>query len=361
MSKSRIALVTETFYPSVDGTTTTVRSVADRLIDAGHEVLIVAPAPGLASYRRSRVARIRSVGTSHGGGRGTQIRTALDRFAPDVVHVTSPGTIGRKALKQARLLGLSTLVAQQTPVPNTLADPWLTTVAARADRVLVTAPWQGKAIGALGVQTHLWVPGVDRDTFAPDRRDAYLHDRWARVGKSDGPLVVVGFVGALRKRHDVRRLAELAAVPGIRLVVAGDGPQRTWLADRLPRAKFTGPLGTGDLAVAIASFDLLVHPGEQLTCAHALREAAASGVPVVAMRSGGAPEVVANLDTGLLVDPSDPRGFGNAVAALAADSRRALLGSEARRRLTRTWADAVAELTDVHYPAVASPQLHPAA
>lgn len=355
MTALRITLVTESFYPQVDETTPTVRHAAHELIRLGHTVQLIAPAPGLTSYRHHEVARIRS------GGRGAQIRAALERFGPDVVHVTSPGPIGRRALKQARQLGLPTLVSQQTPVPAAVADAWLSRVAARADRVVVTAPWQGKALGALGVTTHLWRPGVDLDTFSPDRRDAGLHDRWARVGRPDGPRVVVGFAGELRRRYDVRRLAELAAVPAIRPVIIGDGPQRAWLADRLPEAKLTGTLSSGDLAVAIASLDVLVHPAERLTCAHALRAAAASAVPVVAMRSGGAPDVVTHLETGLLVDPTDQRGLAEAVAALAGDSRRSLLGREARAQQQRTWADAVADLLDEHYPALRQPTLHPAA
>lgn len=357
----RIALVTESFYPAVDGSTTTVRHVADRLIARGHQVLIVAPAPGLTAYRSSRVARIRPVATTGGGGRGTQIRHALRRFVPDLVHVTSPGAIGRRALKQARLLGLPTLVSQQTPVSGALADAWLATIADRADRILATAPWMTKALGALGADAQLWLPGVDRDAFSPERRDPALHDHWARAGKPGGPLVVAGFVGGLHKRHDVRRLVDLAGLPGLRLVVVGDGPQRGHLSERLPGAKLTGPMGTADLAVAIASMDVVVHPGERLTCAHALREAAASGVPVVAMRSGGAPAVVRHLETGLLADPADRHGFRDAVAAVAADSRRSLLGAHAREVVTRTWDDAVGELLETHYPAVLSPELEPAA
>ena len=124
---------------------------------------------------------------------------------------------------------------------------------------------------------------------------------------------MVGFVGSLEARHGVRRLAELASVPGIRPVVIGDGSLRRWLSSRLPQAKLTGALETGDLTVALASLDLLVHPGEHETCCHALREAAASGTPVVAPRSGGAPHVVRNLETGLLYDAADPHGLRRAV------------------------------------------------
>ena len=55
----RIALVTESFYPATDGTTTTLKAVADRLVDTGHQVMVVAPGPGIGSYRGCPVVRIR--------------------------------------------------------------------------------------------------------------------------------------------------------------------------------------------------------------------------------------------------------------------------------------------------------------
>jgi phosphatidylinositol alpha 1,6-mannosyltransferase len=118
----------------------------------------------------------------------------------------------------------------------------------------------------------------------------------------------------------------------------------------MPGAKFTGALGTGDLTVALASLDLLVHPGERETCCHALREAAASGVPAVAPCSGGAPDVVRHLETGLLYDPADPHGMTRAVAAVAADRHRALLGGRGRDLASgRDWRVAVDELVARHY------------
>ena len=164
---------------------------------------------------------------------------------------------------------------------------------------------------------------------------------------SDGERVVVGYVGGLHKRHGVRRLAELASVVGIRLVIVGAGSQRGWLEARLPGAKFTGPLQTGDLTVALPTLDVLVHPGEHETCCHVLREAAASGVPVVAPRAGGAPDVVRHLETGLLYDPADPKDFRRAVESVVADRHRALLGQRARELSTRTWTEAVADLAQV--------------
>lgn len=345
MAHRRIAIVTESFYPAVDGATTTVKHVADRLIDTGHEVMIVAPEPGLLTYRRSRVARIRALDRP-----GSQVRSALASFDPDLVQVHSPGALGRKALKHARQWGAVTLTVQQSPLRDLTADYWKAKVADRSDLVLTTCRWMRDELGELGVDAPVWRPGVDTDAFAPHLRDDWLHGRWARARSPEGPLVVVGFVGSLHRSHGVRRLVEAAQVRGTRLVVIGDGPQRDWLVERLPGARFTGALGTGDLAVALASLDVLVHPGEELTCGHALREGAASGVPVVAPRAGGVTDVVRHLETGLLYDPRQERGLRNALAAVVGDRHRALLGEHARiAARQRSWTAAVDELVARHH------------
>lgn len=348
----RIALVTETFYsgcPAVDSTTTTLTATADRLVDLGHTVRIIAPGPGLASYRGCDVVRVRPLEPT-----GGQIRAAIDSFEPDLVQAASPRFVGRKALKHARRRGIATLVVEQSPVLDLAADYWRAKVADRADTLLVTAPWMVDRVAELGAGAALWEPGVDPRAFNPTLRDPWLHDSWARARAKDGGHVVVGYVGSLEKRHGVRRLAELADLRGARLVVIGEGSEREWLAKRLPGARFTGPLQTGDLTVALPTLDLLVHPGELETDCHALREAAASGVPTVAPRAGGAADVVRHLETGLLYDPTDSRDLRRAVAAVAGDRRRGLLGEAGRElALRRTWVDAVDELVGTYYPAPA--------
>lgn len=353
-----IALVTEAFYPAVDGTTTTVKAIADRLIDTGHEIRVVAPGPGLSSYRCSDVVRVRPLDPT-----GAQVRAALESFEPDLVHVTSPGAVGRKALKHARRLGIPTLTVEQSPVLDLTSDYWGAKVAARSDSVLVTSQWMVERLADFGFSAGLWAPGVDTAAFTPALRDQWLHADWARSRSKAGPQVVVGFVGSLHRRHGVRRLAELATIPGIRPVVIGDGPQREWLRSRLPEARFTGTLATGDLSVALPSLDLLVHPGERETCSHVLREAAASSVPVVAPRSGGAVDVVCAMETGLLYDAADPNGLRRAVAAVAADTQRGLLGVRARELAgARSWMFAVDELVSQHHrPLVDRSALAPSA
>ncbi|MBF4161759.1 glycosyltransferase [Nocardioides acrostichi] len=345
----RVQIVTESFYPAVDGSTTTVRNVADQLIDAGHEVALVAPAPGLGRYRASRVTRVSPLAKP-----GAQVRAAIDAFAPDALLCVSPSHapagLGRRALKHAAHAGVRSVLLQTSPVADLAWDYWRAKVADRADEVVVTAQWLADAMAAKGVEAQVWRPGVDIRAFDPGLRDPWLHRHWSR-GERGKPAVVVGFVGSLRRRHGVRDLAALADVTGIRLVIMGAGPQRDWLAVRLPGAKVTGTLGTSDLTVALASLDLLVHPGRTETCCHALREAGASGVPVVAPRAGGAPETVRHLESGLLYDPAEPRGLADAVRALAADRHRSLLGAHGREAAAgRTWTAAVEDLWPVLAP-----------
>ena len=336
------------------GATTTVKSVADHLLARGHEVLFVAPGPGLGTYKSSRVVRVSPVAKP-----GAPVREALQQFRPDAVLVVSPDRLGRKALKHARKLGAHTVVVQQSPVPDALADFWVTKVAMRADRVLVATSWMADRLAALGVRAELWSPGVDTAAFSPALRDERLHAVWARSDKQPQGLVVVGYAGTLTKSHGVRHLPALNGVPAVRLVVIGDGPQRQWLRDRMPRAAFVGPLGTGDLAVALASLDVLVHPGEQEASGHALREGAASGLPIVAPRSGAALDLVRPLETGLLYRPGDAHALAEAVSSVAADPRRRLLGERARELvLPHDWACAVDEIVGRITGALDPPTTH---
>ena len=341
----RVALVTDAFLPVRDERTTTVRQVADRLIDTGHQVRILAPGPGLTSYRGAPVTRIGTWARL-----GHQLRTALEEQRPDLVHVTSPDTVGRSALKQARRLELPTVVVEQAAVPRFAPDYWREGVAERADRLVVTSRWMRDVLVDQDLVAHLWEPGVDTDAFHPRLRSDELHGRWSRAGSPDGPDVVVGYAGPLHKRHGVRRLRHLAGLRGVRLVVIGDGPQRGWLSTHVPGAVVLPAMGTGDLGVALASLDVFVHPGRKETCAHALRAASASGVPVVAHRAGGALDVVRHLETGLFSDTPDGEGLRLAVRAVAGDRHRVLLGRAGRWHAEhRGWPQAVDELVRQHY------------
>ena len=235
----RIALVTESFFPAVGGTDVTVKVVTDRLVDSGHEVVLIAPGAGACDVPTQ--PRGAGPAAREAGG---QVRDALTDLAPDLVLVTSPGTVGRKALKYARRLGIATLVIEQSPVLDLTSDYWRAKVADRADTLLVTSRWMVERVAGFGADAGLWTPGVDTSAYAPQLRDPWLHARWSRARSRGGPLVVVGIAG-VRSRQDVRRLADVAAVPGIRPVAVGDVPQLERLRARLPGRRLHRPARHG--------------------------------------------------------------------------------------------------------------------
>lgn len=369
----RVAIVTESFLPLVNGVVNSVRHVVDHLIENGHQALIIAPGRGLADYRGVRVVRVRSVAvpmykTFPMGLPDRQVKEALAEFKPDVVHLASPIALGWLGLRAARRLGIPTVAIYQTDIPGYLRQynlpgeaacaKWVARIHRRSTRTLVPSASAHAQLEALAVPNlHVWGRGVDLDLFGPRHRDRDLHDAWARVGKRNGDHVVVGYVGRLAAEKQVRRLRELGDVPGIRLVVVGDGPEMGWLKKELPVAKFTGTLTGVELATAFASLDVFVHTGQNETFCQTIQEAQASGVPVVAPAKGGPLDLIHPEHTGLLYDPADGSSLRQAVQRLMLDDTlRANLATNGLARVsTRTWANVIDELITEHYIGVIGP------
>lgn len=363
----KVAIVTESFLPQVNGVVNSVRHVVDHLVDNGHEALIIAPGPGLGDYRGVRIIRARSVAVPlyrsfPMGLPDRSVEEALAEFKPDVVHLASPIALGWIGLRAARKLGIPTVAVYQTDIPGFLRQynvpgeaacaKWVGRIHKRSTRTLVPSRSAYTQLEGLGVPNlHVWGRGVDLDLFGPANRNRELHDKWARTGKKNGDLVVVGYVGRLAAEKQVRRLREIAAVPGTRLVVVGDGPEMKWLRKKLPEAKFTGLLTGVELATAFASLDVFVHTGENETFCQTIQEAQASGVPVVAPAKGGPLDLVQHEHTGMLYDPSDPDSLRHAVHQLAVDDTlRADIAAHGLARVAhRTWHDVVDELISTHY------------
>ncbi len=141
-------------------------------------------------------------------------------------------------------------------------------------------------------------------------------------------------------------LAGVADIPGVKLVVVGDGPAKEALGKLIPRAVFTGLKTGSELHELVASFDVFVHPGGNETFSQAVQEALASGVPVVAAAAGGPLDLVRDGRTGLLYPAHDRAAMRGAVEELAADPETAAAdgrggprvgrGPHLERRLRRT-------------------------
>lgn len=359
----KVAIVTESFLPLVNGVVNSVRQVVDHLVDHGHEALVVAPGPGPDDYRGVRVVRVRSVAVPRYrsfplGLPDRHLEAALAEFAPDVVHLASPIVLGWSGLRAARRLHVPTVAVYQTDIPGYLRQygfpgeaacaKWVARLHQRATRTLVPSRAAHDQLRALGVDNlHRWGRGVDLGLFDPAARSDELRAEWG----ASADEVVVGYVGRIAPEKQVRRLASLADVPGTRVVVVGDGPEASYLRQELPAATFTGMLTGPDLAAAFASLDVFVHTGLHETFCQTIQEAQASGVAVVAPAVGGPLDLVEHARTGLLYDASDPRALLDAVLRLAADGdlRRQLAAHGLARVADRSWARVVDELVEQHY------------
>jgi phosphatidylinositol alpha 1,6-mannosyltransferase len=164
--------------------------------------------------------------------------------------------------------------------------------------------------------------------------------------------VLVGFVGRLAVEKQVDLLADASRLPGVRLVVVGDGPAAGALRRSLPGAVFVGVRHGAQLARLYASMDVFAHTGPYETFGQAVQEAMASGLPVVAPAAGGPIDLVDHGRTGYLVPPFEAAGFTAAVARLGGSAElRLAFGSAGRAAIEgRSWSAVGDELIG-HYRA----------
>jgi phosphatidylinositol alpha 1,6-mannosyltransferase len=362
----RIVMVAESFLPQINGVANTVRHVADRLLARGHELLIIAAGPGPDTYRDVPVLRARSFGIPGYkefpvGLPDPSIERAMAEFRPDLVHLASPFIIGAYGLRSARKLGLPTVAVFQTDIAGfarqypwfAAADRgvwrWVRRVHSRADRTLAPSTASVQQLVQGGVpRVHLWGRGVNLDLFDPAHRD----ESWRREISPDGKPIV-GYVGRLAAEKKVRRLAELSDLD-CRIVVVGDGPDRSALEGALPTATFLGMRRGADLAAIFAGLDVFVHTGEHETFCQTIQEAQASGVATVGPAAGGPLDLIRPGSTGLLFEPGQPGSLRAAVETLLGDpAARARMAANGLQRVqSRTWPAVVDDLVDRHYTEV---------
>ena len=372
----RVAIITESFPPDVNGVAHCVVRVAELLAAQGHQPLVIAPTPPRTKRSRHEdtepgpfpypVVRVRAVPlpgypSFRLGLPGRRMRNALIKHRTEVVHLASPVVLGAHGAAVAKRLGLPTVAVFQTDLPSyayayrlgrageAVAWRWLRGIHNRAARTL--APSTVTATGLLGrgiANVWLWGRGVDTVRFDPARRSAQI-----RADLAPGGELIAGYVGRLAPEKHVEVLAGITALPGVRLVIVGAGPTEASLRQQMPDAVFLGERRGDELAAIYASFDVFVHSGPYETFGQTLQEAAASGLPVVAPAAGGPLDLIDDGVTGYLVPPGDPDAFAAAVARLAADpAARTAFGAAGRRKvLSRSWPALTEELIG-HYAAV---------
>jgi phosphatidylinositol alpha 1,6-mannosyltransferase len=292
---------------------------------------------------------------------GSGLRAALTGHGTELVHLASPFMLGGGGAFVASRLRLPMVAVYQTDMPSYArayrfgpagqVAAWrrVRRIHNAADRTLAPSTAAAASLHAHGIQqVWLWGRGVDTVRFDPAKRSEQLRAELAPNGE-----VLAGYVGRLAPEKRTELLAQVAMLPGVRLVIVGSGPAEAAARRAMPAAVFLGQRQGEELARIYASLDVFVHSGPHETFGQTLQEAAASGLPVVAPAAGGPIDLVGNGVTGFLVPPYDPGALADAVARLAADPRlRASQGRAARQRvLGRTWTALGDELIG-HYEAV---------
>ena len=337
----RVAIITESFPPEVNGVAHCVVQVAQLLAAGGHQPLVIAPRPRANQPPRAGqdsravpypVVRVPAVPlpgypSFRLGLPSREMRHALLRHRTEVVHLASPVMLGAYGAALASRLGLPAVAVFQTDLPSyahayrlgrpgeAVAWRWLRRIHNHAARTL--APSTVTATGLLGRgirDVWLWGRGVDTARFDPARRSTQI-----RAVLAPGGELIAGYVGRLAPEKHVELLAGITALPGMRLVIVGAGPAEATLRQQMPGAVFLGERRGDELAAIYASLDVFVHSGPYETFGQTLQEAAASGLPVVAPAAGGPLDLVQDGVTGYLVPPGDAGAFPAAVARLAAD------------------------------------------
>lgn len=365
----RVAVVSESFLPTTNGVTTSVRKVLDHLHAEGHEAMVIVPAAGAppeyAGFAVHQVPAIAyrqfPVGLPH-----PMVARLIADFAPDVIHAASPFLLGAQALAAGVRQGIPSVAIFQTDVAGYARRNRLgaaTGVAWRivrrihdgADLTLVPSSASMADLRAAGIdRLASWGRGVDLETYHPRRRTEpatiALREQLAPRGET-----VIGYVGRLAPEKQVERFAELRGLANVRLAIVGDGPSSASVARALRGMPVTmlGSLSGPALAVAYASFDVFAHTGTEETFGQTIQEAHASGLPVVAPRAGGPIDLIDDGTDGVLYDPDVAGALRAAIEPFVDDPAvRSRMGEAGRRRvLGRSWHAICSELVG-HYEAV---------
>jgi glycosyltransferase involved in cell wall biosynthesis len=379
----RIAYVTETWFPSINGVVTRLAATVSELAGRGHEVLVVAPhVSGSGDWSEPAGATVRHVpsvglpfiyGGQPWGLPLPRVVGLLDRFAPDLIHAVCPTLLGWAGVLHARLRGLPLVCSYHTHVARYahyyhlgFAERPVWALIRRAHRQahvnLAASEESRDELQAHGVRdVGVWRGGVDLGLFHPREASAEMRARLTG-GHPERRLCI--YVGRLAAEKGVDRLLPLAVAGGDQHVaLVGDGPAKAELEQAFAgaQATFPGRLRGRELAAAYASADVFVFPSTTDTLGLVMLEAMASGLPVVAAHSPASRSLLDRAPAGGLFEPGDAEGLVATVRRwVGAPLDRRYLAEEARRTVT-TWGSATSELLNEYERAIVLAGRHAAA
>ena len=350
----RVAVVTETYPPEINGVAATIARVVDGMHERGHELQVVRPRQDAADAgggdERLTHALMRGLPIPRYPQlkMGLPSKRALVRLwttrRPDVVHIVTEGPLGWSALQAATQLKLPVVSDFRTNFHAYsshygiawLRNPIMVYLRKFHNRTASTmVPTEGlrSELAASGFKRLRVVSrGVDTRLFDPLRRSESLREQWGA-----GPqTMVVMCVGRLAPEKNLGTLLNAfqsmrADAPQVRLVLVGDGPDMPRLMQRCPDAVFSGLRRGEDLATHYASADVFLFPSITETFGNVVPEAMASGLAVVGYDYAAAGQLIRHGENGLLAQYDDGEALTAVARRLAGNLPRArALGAQAR-------------------------------
>lgn len=328
----RIAVVTETWPPEVNGVALTLSRLIQELSQRQHTIQLIRPrqARHEAETHREGWSELLIKGMpiprypdlKWGFPSKKSLIQAWSHQRPDVVHIATEGPLGWSALQAARVLRLPVTSDFRTNFQSYsqhygvgwLQKPIVAYLRKFHNRTLCTmVPTHAmhEQLKTLGFQNlQVVARGVDTRLFTPDKRSAELRSAW----QADEQTLVLLSVGRLaaEKNLDLTVKTYQALKQNqrhVKLVFCGDGPYRAKLQSECPDAIFMGMATQAQLAVAYASADLFLFPSLTETFGNVTLEALASGTPVLAFDCAAAKEVIEDQRNSWLVQGSDAQRY----------------------------------------------------
>ncbi|WP_414662519.1 glycosyltransferase family 4 protein [Horticoccus sp. 23ND18S-11] len=362
----KLALVSETFPPEINGVAMTFGVIARELGRRGHAVRVYRPRrddlPAGEAQPEFReiplpgmpIPRYPMLRLGLPAARRLRREWTADR--PDLVHVATEGPLGASAISAARALGLPVTSSFHTnfhaytrhygfPLLGRLVLAWLRRVHNRTQRTFAPTQDLCAELTASGFErVALLSRGVDTWQFHPARRAAVLRAKWG-AGDTDPVVIHAGRMAAEKNYGLLFTAFEAMRVsnPRCRFVLVGDGPLRERLQRDHPQCVFTGFVSRGDLARHYASADIYIHASLTETFGNVLTEAMASGLAVAGFDYAAARQFVRHGANGLAVPCDQPDALVDSAVLLASDEfLRLQLRTAARSAVERqSWENVI--------------------
>ncbi len=405
----RIAIVTETFLPQINGIVRTLERLIKHLEDSGHEVLVLAMGGGATYYSRSNVVRVpgerfvlypelylatpenwflqqlvssalvqvvASIVMSVLVTRNQIVDKALRDFKPDLVHMVSPATLCAMAYDYVRKQRVPCFATYHTdiaaytdkyhvPFLKTFIDLFTGVVYKRAQLVLAPSPSSKQQLEQdCGLRdVGIFSRGVDTQLFKHrDELDAASRAQQLKSLGLDPDCLTILYAGRLAGEKSipvlVRDFKDLSdAGHAVQLLLVGDGPIRAELEHELKRypAVFAGFKQGEEYARMFQLADIFAFPSRTETFGQVVQEAMASALPVIVFDAPGVRDLISDGRTGIVARGHSMRAELQRLVANTA--LRSVLGAAAYAEVqSRSWQQVLDGLVNEYSRALHIPQ-----